>query len=199
MSDDEWSGRPELRPLQRSRDTLWEWEETRWSPVVVNFELPEQVPRDSSSTSLTSFNRSRSSSSLSTFFTSTFFSTQHHRFARPSLRPLRSCLKKSNMTGFTNFGREKRRVVFEFPDGHREQARPRSVVSSISSAMDLMRKFLHLPFGYQSRRKSGPNRLSVDESDAAYLDHAFVRNRCWSSSGSDSSPGLDDFPRRAYI
>ncbi|KAL5525170.1 hypothetical protein ACEPAF_9039 [Sanghuangporus sanghuang] len=209
MSDDEWSGRSELGPLQRSRDDLCEWEENRWSSVVVNFELPEQVPRDSSSTSPTSFSRSRSSSSLSSFFTPTLFTTQRHRFARPSLRPLRSCLRKSSMTGFTRLGREKRRVVFEFPDGHREQARPRSVVSSMSSAMDLMRKFLHLAFGYQSRmewvgrvksrRKSGLSRLSVDEFDAAYLDTAFVRNRRWTSSGSDTSPDLDDFPQRAYI
>ncbi|KAL5478846.1 hypothetical protein ACEPAI_2123 [Sanghuangporus weigelae] len=209
MSDDEWSGRPELRPLQRSRDDLWEWEETRWSSIVVNFELPEQIPRDSSSTSPTSFSRSRSSSSLSSFFTPTFFTTQHHRFARPSLRPLQSCLKKSNMTRFTRLGGGRRRVVFEFPDGHREQARPRSVVSSMSSAMDLIRKLLQLAFGYQSRtewvgrvksrRKSDPSRLSVDEFGAAYLDPAFVRNRRWSSSRSDTSPDLDDFPRRAYI
>ncbi|KAL5498272.1 hypothetical protein ACEPAH_2412 [Sanghuangporus vaninii] len=209
MSDDEWSGMPELRSLRRSRDDLWKWEETRWSSVVVKFELPEQLSRDTSSTSPTRFSQSRSSSSLSSFFTPTLFTTQRHRFARPSLQPLRSCLRKSNITGFTRPGREKRRVVFEFPDGHREQARPHSVVSSMSSAMDLMRKFLHLAFGYQShtewvggvkfRRKSGPSRLSVDEFDAAYLDPAFVRNRRWSSSGSDTSPDLDGFPQRVYV
>ena len=88
------------------------------------------------------------------------------------------------------------------------------MVASMLSAIEFMRRFFHLAFGYQSQtewvgqtrsrrsRRSGSRKLSIDEFDAASLGPSFTRSRYWSgdgSSGSDTSPDLDDYPRRAYL
>ena len=48
----------------------------------------------------------------------------------------------------------KRRVTFVFPDGHREPARPLSVATFASSALDNMQRFLLIAFGVDTHSQS---------------------------------------------